>query len=95
MNCRIPNYLDTTVDMDGTEIEVRVIYDYQPAEPATSTYPGTDASVKITAVWFSDVGDLFSYFSAGELAALEETTLFHVERWVAEQAEMQPERRVH
>jgi len=95
MKICIPNYLDTTVDMDGTEIEVRVIYDYQPKELATSTYPGTEASLKITAVWFSDVGDLFSYFSAEEVAALEETTLVHVERYIAEQSEMRSGVSVH
>ena len=37
-------------DANDIEIEVKVYYDYQPAEVATPYYPGCDADVNITQV---------------------------------------------
>ena len=41
----------THIELDETEIEILVQFDYQPAEPSTLTYPGCDAEIDITGVY--------------------------------------------
>ena len=52
----MPIYQTTLENDQGGEFDVRIHYDYQPAEPATLEYPGCDESVEITdvEVWDGD-----------------------------------------
>jgi hypothetical protein len=54
------NAFKTLVEFDSlhdyNEVAVEVEYDYQPAERATSTYPGCDESVVINEVIREDTG---------------------------------------
>ena len=60
MQIRERHFYDTLDDEEGSEIEVRVTYAYEPEEapvyyPNDAAHPGAPASAEIVAVWFHDV----------------------------------------
>jgi len=62
----VSNTLNTEI-----ELEVRVDYDYQPAEPATNEYPGCGMEITINSVMLGDT-DILSRLIGDEYDAIFE-----------------------
>jgi hypothetical protein len=86
---RIPSHIDTAATVAGADLEVRAVFDWQPAEEHA------DAQVTLTAVWFADVGCILRAMTADEIEVLEESLLMEVQQLIAEDHAMQQDWRYY
>lgn len=59
-------------DHDVNETEIGIAYDYQPEEPRTYNYPGSDASLDIYEVWIESSKEIIEITDPKLLEYFEE-----------------------